>query len=142
MTQVAAGDDHCLALTLLGVFAWGSNTCGQVGAGSTVLGSRIVTPCCVAGPEAGSSSQLVCALITAVAAGGLHSCALTSSGWLLTWGCSLMGQCGHGSTSNVAEPTPVASLGGVPLQCVAAGAAHTVVIGERGGEHRALSMWA
>lgn len=62
-----------------------------------------------------------------VAAGCMHSCAVNCDGELTTWGWSSYGQCGHGSTCDTPNPTVVTSLGGLHVNIVAAGLAHTVV---------------
>lgn len=131
VASVAAGDHHCLAVTSAGdVHAWGSNSCGQAGTGgSSSPAAPTNQPACVAGPSSGSSALVAREPMAAVAAGAYHSAALSRSGWLVTWGCGLLGQTGQGSTSNSLQPTPVAALGGVPLDSLACGASHTVVAG-------------
>lgn len=48
--------------------------------------------------------------VTRLAAGGMHSGAVTADGQLLTWGSGMSGKLGHGATENVGEPTRVESL--------------------------------
>ncbi len=44
VVQIAAGEDHCLALTSGGrLFAWGSNQFGQLGLGPNI-GDKITVP--------------------------------------------------------------------------------------------------
>jgi hypothetical protein len=94
VVQVAAGEEHSLALTSCGrVFAWGGNSCGQVGTAGvpTALVERRFT-----GPGAAAQQRhvscprevLYCraAPITQVAAGGHHSLALNQRGQVFAWG--------------------------------------------------------
>lgn len=71
-----------------------------------------------------------------VACGARHSCALTTSGRLYTWGCNLHEQCGVSSGSGTTVPLPslVASLDGLRVTSVAAGLSHTIVCTDA-GEH-------
>lgn len=91
VTQVSAGTAFSLALTSTGqVLAWGANSAGQLGNGST---SRSSTPVAVAIPSGLTATE--------VAAGGTFGLALTSSGQVLAWG---TGALGTGATSST---TPV-----------------------------------
>jgi alpha-tubulin suppressor-like RCC1 family protein len=55
------------------------------------------------------------------------------AGGVLTWGCNLLGQCGHGgSPSEVASPRLLAPLLGVPIKAVRAGLNHTLALSEAG----------
>ncbi len=104
MRDVAAGGGHSLAVMDDGrVYGWGNQSFGALGNGSaapTALG----TPALVIGLGSGSG-------VTAVAAGGSHSLALTSSGAVVAWGLNDHGQVGDGSLLNRNVAVPVAGLG-------------------------------
>jgi alpha-tubulin suppressor-like RCC1 family protein len=84
LTQISAGDYHALALCRNGsVLAFGSNGRCQLGDGSKIHSS---------------SAQMVADLdegFVKVAAGGLHSLALHSEGFVLAWGDNSSGQVGQ-----------------------------------------------
>uniref|UniRef100_A0A061RUZ4 Ultraviolet-b receptor uvr8 n=2 Tax=Tetraselmis sp. GSL018 TaxID=582737 RepID=A0A061RUZ4_9CHLO len=134
---VAAGDCHCLALSVDGrVWAWGGNMDGQVGAGGL---SRSLGPSLVAGPGApagrpsgsatpGATGQAV----AHVAAGARHSVAVTAGGGLLCWGSNKHGQCGSAPGTSVPEPTLVGSLGGLCVVHASAGLGHTAACTDSG----------
>ncbi|NTX57200.1 MopE-related protein [Myxococcus sp. CA039A] len=118
---IAAGLNHTLALDADGqVWAWGFNSAGQVGTGSTSP-SMVLTPTRVAGiPRA-----------RAMAAGAGHSLIVDEQfGNVWAWGQNTFGQTGTGS----ATPTPVLSpspVGGV-FAATAIAAGHntsTVIMG-------------
>ncbi|HZQ95904.1 MAG TPA: hypothetical protein VFA67_12900 [Candidatus Sulfotelmatobacter sp.] len=97
VTQVAAGDGHFLALAnAADLFAWGSNSSGQLGDGTTV--SR-TTPERVIFPPSVVS-------ITQIAAGALHSLAFTNDG-LYAWGHNSQGNLGDGTPENRLLPVKV-----------------------------------
>lgn len=119
---VTAGSAHALALTSTGqVYAWGANTLGQLGTG---ISSAASTPVPVAAPAG--------VTFTAVAAGGDHSLALSSTGVVYAWGDNRHGQLGTGTT--VPAPTPVAvnAPAGVTFTAVAAGTGHSLALGSDG----------
>ncbi|WP_390897265.1 RCC1 domain-containing protein, partial [Salinispora arenicola] len=94
ITAIAAGTAYGLALTSAGtVLAWGDNSAGQLGDGTTTDSS---TPVAVDLP-AGTT-------VTAVAAGDRHSLALTSAGTMLAWGENFIGQLGDGTTTPQKHP--------------------------------------
>lgn len=105
-TAIAAGREHTCALTSGGgVDCWGGNEDGQLGDGTYASSS---TPVAVKG--VGGFGTL--AGVTAVAAGGIHTCALTSSGGVDCWGFggagartpfAVPGVGGSGTLSGVAE---------------------------------------
>ena len=53
------------------------------------------------------------ARVVAVAAGRMHSMALTADGKVYTWGYGFLGQLGHNGRGNRFVPTEVATLSGV-----------------------------
>ncbi len=118
ITAVAAGAAYSLALTSTGaVLAWGDNSNGQLGNGTTTGSS---TPVDVDLP-AGTT-------ITAVAAGAAHSLALTSTGAALAWGNNADGQLGNGDTTNRSTPVDVDLPAGVTITAVAAGGLHSLAL--------------
>jgi alpha-tubulin suppressor-like RCC1 family protein len=98
VTSIGTGWNHSLAVTSTGdLLAWGSNTDGQLGDGTT---TNRDTPVEV---------QLPSGVIVTTASGGLdHSLAVTSTGGLLAWGGNEIGQLGDGTLT--ARETPVAVL--------------------------------
>ena len=85
--EVCCGYQHTLALTINGqVYSWGNNEAGQLGLGSKA-------PSCVRKPKLIESLKNVVKL----AAGQLHSAAITKNQELFTWGAK--GQTGHSDLS-------------------------------------------
>ena len=114
VTAIAAGGRHNLAVRADGsVVAWGSNSSGQLGDGTTTNRSApVAVPALTSG-------------ILSVAAGGAHSLALKTDSSVMSWGDNAFGQLGIGSQIN--HSTPVAALGaGVAL--IAAGANHSLAV--------------
>ncbi len=102
-------------------FAWGDNSNGQLGNGTTTGSSTPVDVDLPAGMT-----------ITAVAAGGLHSLALTSTGAVLAWGRNVSGQLGNGDSTNRSTPVEVSLPAGVTITAVAAGAFHSLALTSAG----------
>ena len=108
--SVATGGRHSLALTLAGqVLAWGNNSFGQLGDGTRAQSD---VPVLVHLPEHSK--------VTAVAAGGGHSLAVTSAGQVLAWGENQYGQLGDGSTLASSVPVKVRLPKGTRVVSVAA----------------------
>jgi hypothetical protein len=101
VTAIAVGSAHSCALSSAGgVKCWGLNSAGQLGDGTTRNRS---TPVDVSGLRGG---------VTAIAAGGRHSCALTRTGGVKCWGYNSFHQLGDGATgTNVDRPRPVDVVG-------------------------------
>ncbi|MDP9403479.1 MAG: RCC1 repeat- and reductase domain-containing protein [Actinomycetota bacterium] len=121
-TKVAGGGSHSLGLKLDGtVWAWGLNSSGQLGNGTTTASS---TPVKVTGLIA----------ITDISAGGAHSAAVDITGKVHAWGSNSFGQLGDGSTDNSLTPVRVEAVGGGDgttlegVTKVAAGANHTLAL--------------
>jgi alpha-tubulin suppressor-like RCC1 family protein len=99
VAAITAGQYHTCALTTAGgVQCWGDNTSGQLGDNSTT-GSRV--PVAVSGLASG---------VAAIAAGQLHTCALTTAGGVQCWGDNGFGQLGDNSTTGSRVPVAVSGL--------------------------------
>src|SRR5690348_6973235 len=113
---VADGTMHRLALKSDGtVWSWGSNNSGQLGIGSRTTDVS-VAPVRVSG-LAGAVQ---------IAAGSMHSVALTADGNVWTWGYNGWGQLGNGTWNWSLAPARVPGLGGVIA--IAAGYGHSLAV--------------
>lgn len=114
-TAVSAGYAHTLAVTSTGdMYAWGANSGGQLGDGTTTMRTAPV-PVTLPGGR----------IAAAVAAGYAHSLALTPTGRVYAWGSNNRGQLGTGT--QIASAVPVAvDLGDATATSVAAGYLHSV----------------
>ncbi|MCC3153644.1 hypothetical protein Q3A66_12515 [Hymenobacter sp. BT770] len=126
--QVAAGNDHTLALTADGrLFAWGNNQFGQLGDGSYATSRE---------PEAVGQTQKLAALRWAnVAAGRFHTLAVTRDGKLYSWGSNRFGQLGEEDDTRRNLPTLMlmpGSLANAVWTQVAAGDAHSLALSADG----------
>ena len=65
--------------------------------------------------------------VTAVAAGGAHTCALTATGAVFCWGDNSFGQLGNGSTALGLAPVAVVGLE-KGVQAIAAGSGHSCAL--------------
>jgi alpha-tubulin suppressor-like RCC1 family protein len=121
---VAAGGYHTCALKGGQVYCWGHNYTGQLGDGTT---TQRITPTLVADGAMGNSG------VTAVAAGGYHTCAL-KGGKVYCWGWNGLGQLGDGTTTQRITPTLVADgeMGNSGVTAVAVGWAYTCAL--KGGK--------
>ena len=116
--SIAAGNIHACALTTEGkAYCWGWNQYGQLGNNSTANSS---TPVAVQMP-AGVSFQ-------SIAAGNIHTCALTTTGQAYCWGYGGSGQLGNNSTAISRIPVAVQMPAGVSFQSITAGYAHTCAL--------------
>lgn len=119
--QVAADGSHTCALTTGGgVKCWGANGAGQLGDGTSVDRWTAVE---VSGLGGG---------VSATAAGGSHTCALTAGGGVKCWGSNYSGQLGDGSTTDRFTAVDVSGLGS-GVSAIAAGRSHTCALTTAGG---------
>ncbi len=121
IAQISAGAGHTCALTVTGgVKCWGLNNSGQLGDGT---GAPRVAPVDVVGLASG---------VAAIAAGGSHTCALTTAGGVKCWGFNGNGAVGDGTQVNRSMPVDTQGL----LTGVArmnAGGGHTCAVTTAGG---------
>jgi alpha-tubulin suppressor-like RCC1 family protein len=101
------------AATTGGLRAWGLNGAGQLGDGTTTTRNT-------------SAPVVTIGDVSAVAAGGGHSLAVTSDGGVWAWGYNVYGQLGDGTTTTRNAPVTVGGLGGVTA--VAAGTEHSLAL--------------
>ena len=121
---MSGGFDHTLAIDTLGrVWAWGSNTVGQLG--------RPNDGSC--GPLGGSGlcptprlTDITLPRILDVYAGGYHSLVRAEDGSVWAWGRNAQGQLGEGST--IDRPGPVRVSGIARAATLAAGAHHSLAL--------------
>jgi alpha-tubulin suppressor-like RCC1 family protein len=131
VAAVSAGGSHTAALMSDGsVFAWGINSAGQLGDGTT---AQRDTPIAVADFSPPGTT------VTVIATGGYHSAALLDDGTLYTWGLNLYGQLGHGTTADTPTPTLVPDFPppGSTVASIAAGEFHTAALLDDG----TLYLW-
>jgi alpha-tubulin suppressor-like RCC1 family protein len=122
ITQVRAGCFHTVALTSTGqVLAWGLNSVGQLGNGTT---TDSTTPIKVKLP--------VGVKVTEVRAGCDYSLALTSTGRVLAWGGNPDGELGNGTTTDSTTPVRVSLPDGTTVKEIAAGDAHSLALTSTG----------
>lgn len=113
---LASGDSHTCALLNGGtVTCWGRTDEGQLGNGSFTRVSY--APVAVSGLSN----------VVAIAAGGYHSCALTSAGAAYCWGFNQYGELGNGTFTNSATPVQVSGLDS-GVAAIAAGAVHSCAL--------------
>jgi RHS repeat-associated protein len=122
VVAVAANPTAKAALALRAdgtVWAWGDNTNGQLGNGTS--GGNNATP-----TQVGGFGQ-----ITAIALGGQHALALQSNGKIWAWGMNGSGQLGNGTTTNSFTPVKVSNI--TTATDVAAGGSHSIALLSGGG---------
>jgi alpha-tubulin suppressor-like RCC1 family protein len=121
VVAVAAGGFYsCAVTTAGGAKCWGSNYFGELGNGTTVDSG---TPVDVSGLTSG---------IADLAAGGHHSCAITTAGGLKCWGWNDYGQLGNGTTTSSSTPVDVTGLTS-GVASVAVGRFHSCAVTTAGG---------
>lgn len=121
VSAVSAGHAHtCALLATSGVQCWGDNSFGQLGNSDTIQNNL---PVAVNGLSSG---------VSAVSAGGYHTCALLISGGVKCWGANQAGQLGDGSTISRTVPVDVQGLTS-GVVAISAGENHTCAVLAAGG---------
>ena len=114
--NLAAGGKHtCVVTATGGVKCWGDNTYGQLGDGTT---TNRLQPVDVIGLTNG---------VRGIAAGGVHTCALTVEGGVKCWGYNTLGQLGDGTKTHRSFPVYVYGLTR-GVQAISTGASHTCAL--------------
>lgn len=118
VTAVAAGTNHSLALQSGGtVLAWGENSAGELGNGTTTSSSSPV--------KLSSLSK-----VSAVSAGNEFSLAQLKDGTVKAWGYNAYGQLGNGTTMSSSTQVKVSSLSEVVA--IATGETHSLALLKNG----------
>ncbi len=118
VTAVAAGTNHSLALQSGGtVLAWGENSEGELGNGTTTSSSSPV--------KLSSLSK-----VSAVSAGNEFSLAQLKDGTVRAWGYNAYGQLGNGTTTSSSTQVKVSSLSEVVA--IATGETHSLALLKNG----------
>lgn len=120
VTALATGFYHtCAVITGGAAKCWGWNGYGQLGDGTT---TQRWTPVDVSGLTSG---------VTEIAAGSIHSCALTSSG-MMCWGGNYYGQLGDGTPTFRTTPVDVSGLSS-GVTAITSGYEHNCAVNDIGG---------
>ncbi|XP_072351450.1 probable E3 ubiquitin-protein ligase HERC4 isoform X2 [Scyliorhinus torazame] len=120
--QVGCGNNHSLALSKGQLFAWGQNTCGQLGIDTN--GASQPVPQCV--------TSLTGMPVAQITAGGEHSFALSLSGAVFGWGRNDRGQLGLKDTEDRHKPNYVKLLECKKTIHISCGEEHTAVLTKDG----------
>lgn len=119
--QVAAGKTHtCALLTTGSVRCWGTGAAGQLGYGNTTVIGDNEAPAAASDVDVGG-------IVTQIAVGYDHTCALLNTGAVRCWGDNQFGQLGYGNTINIGDNETPASAGDVPV----GGVVRQITAGER-----------
>lgn len=132
--EVSAGEGHTVGLTADGaVYAWGDNSFGQLGNG-TSTSSTVPVPVDTSGVLDGVT-------IVQVSAGYSHSVALADDGNIYTWGFGFYGQLGNGTAGGGSDSlVPVVvdatgALAGRTITSIEAGYYSTTAIDSMGATY-------
>ena len=112
VVQIAAGEDHTCAVLETGtVRCWGRGQYGQLGYPGNFIPENIgdnETPASVGDVDVGG-------VVTAIALGTDHTCALLEAGTVRCWGWGEKGRLGYGNLVSVGTYIPPSAAGDVPV---------------------------
>ena len=126
VNQISLGYSHTCALLNTGkVRCWGDGEYGQLGYGNENDIGDDETPADAGDVNVGGT-------VVQISAGGLHTCALLSTGKVRCWGYGLYGQLGYGNENDIGDgETPASAgdvnVGGTVVQ-ISAGLYHTCAL--------------
>ena len=134
VTAIASGGEHSCALTTAGgVKCWGINFTAVVGDGTSGNVRRRPVDVCQDYEEVAEECLELMSDVAAIAAGAVHTCAITTAGGVKCWGANASGQLGDGSSGNVrATPVDVETLDS-GVAAIAPGIFHTCALMTAGG---------
>ena len=140
IVKVSNGSYHSFGLTSDGrIYAWGRNTSGELGIGTTLARSNV--PIAVKTTGTPMDGKVVKQVEGSGRYEGSHSIALASDGTVYTWGFNQYGQLGNNTTTNSRSPIAVqvagTPLAGKTIVQIAAGADHSLALDSDG----ALYAW-
>jgi alpha-tubulin suppressor-like RCC1 family protein len=128
ITRIVAGGGHTCVLFETGrVRCWGHGLDGQLGYGNRDTIGDTEVPSSAGDVNVGG-------IVTALAAGGRHTCALLDTGRVRCWGNAGNGELGYGTTESIGDdesPGAVGNVdvgGGIAVTQIAAGGTHTCVL--------------
>ena len=126
VADISAGAGFTCVVTNVGAAkCWGNNFEGQLGNGTVDQGSPYSTP----------TPQNVVGLgsgVESISAGGLHACAVLTTGAVECWGRNEDNQLGDGTTIRRSSPVEVSGLSS-GIDIVSAGLWHTCALNDSGG---------
>ena len=142
--SVSTGGNHSLAMDSSGnVWAWGRNTSGQLGDGTTTNRNRPVAVC--VSSSGASCVQFNIGTTGSVSAGNGQSLVVDRFGNVWAWGFNAAGQLGDGTTTNRNRPVRVCASGS-GASCVHFNIGRTSSISAGSGHSLALdssgNVWA
>lgn len=121
ITQISVGEYHTLALRHDGtVWAWGANGYGQIGNNTTTSAPLAV--------QVQTSGSTYLENVSSIAAGRLHSMAVTDDGTVYAWGDGQYGQQGRGDTASSIVAAAVPDMSSISKVFTSSSADHSFAV--------------